>query len=172
MLRSESEWSTYKEPEGRFMLKYPNSWLLDGEFNFSSSNGLKFFIDNPHKSQLNEVLQVGIGHRDLSLSDSSMNLTTILRLDSVLFTEKFKNDFQNFSLLGEPNYNKYRIDGQNTLSFSFTFVKFNTPMRGQFVATDIDGSIFYVLHMADQDEYNITLPIIETIIQSIKIQNI
>jgi hypothetical protein len=168
----ESDWSTYKEPKGRFMLKYPNTWLLGEDFNVSNSNGLKFYIDGAHRSQLNELLQIGIGHRDASLSAPSMNLTTSLRLDSVLFTEKFKNDFQNFSLLREPNYNKYRLDGQDSLSFPFSFVKFNLPMKGLFVATDFEGSIFYILYMADQKDYSITLPIIEKIIRSINIQNI
>lgn len=47
----ESDWSTYKEPEGRFMLKYPNTWLLGEDFNISNSNGLKFYIDGEHRLQ-------------------------------------------------------------------------------------------------------------------------
>lgn len=166
----EPNWSTYKEPGGRFMLIYPSTWILGGDFNISASEGLKFYIDGQHKSQLNEILQVGIGHRDLSLSVPSMNLTTILKLDSVLFTEKFKNDLQNFSALGEPVYTKYIIGGQKSFSFPFSFTRSNTPMKGLFVATDREGSIFYVLYTADQNLFSKTLPTVEKIIRSVKIQ--
>ena len=167
-----SDWATYKDVEGRFTLKYPNTWLLDAAFNITSSNGLKFYIDGSHKSQSNEVLQVGVGQRDESLSASSMNLSTSLRLDSVLFTEKFKNDLQNFSMLQEPDFIKYKIDGKKSFSFSFSFIKLNTPMKGLFVATDSNGSIFYILYTTDQEEYSKTLPAVEKIILSLKAPNV
>ena len=33
-------------------------------------------------------------------------------------------------------------------------------MKGLFVATDANGSIFYILYTADQEEYSKTLPIV------------
>lgn len=166
-----SDWAKYKDVEGRFTLKYPNTWLLDADFNITSSNGLKFYIDSSHKSQSNEVLQVGVGYRDESLSSSSMNLSTSLKLDSVLFTEKFKNELDNFSMLQEPDFIKYKVDGKKSFSFSFSFLKLNTPMKGLFVATDSNGSIFYILYTTDQEEYSTTLPAVETIILTLKTPN-
>jgi len=71
---------------------------------------------------------------------------------------EFKDDFQNFLFLEVSDYTKYRIDEQRSFFFPFSFVKFNTPMRDLFVATDTDGPIFFILYMVDQEEYSKTLP--------------
>ena len=166
------DWYDYGEPEGRFALKYPSSWLLGQEFDIMNPEGLKFYLDPQDKSRLDEIMQVGIGHRDPSLSTSLMKNVTKLRLDAALFINKFKDDYKNFLLLKYPDFNYYSIDGHRSFFFEFSFVKFNLDKKGLFVATDINNSIFYLLFIADQKGYDTLLPVMENIITSIKIKNI
>jgi hypothetical protein len=114
-------------------------------------------------------MQVGIGHRNEELVASGMNLNTTLRLDSVLFIKKFKDELQNFSVLGEPNFNKYNINGHPSLYFEFSYVKSLVPKRGFFIASDINNSIFYILFEPDQSNFIKTLPIAKEIISSVKL---
>lgn len=101
-----------------------------------------------------------------------MKNITKLKLDSVLFINKFKGDFQNFLLERYLDFDKYRIDGHRTFYFEFSFVKSNVEKKGMFVATDIRNSIFYVLFMPDQTDFGTLLPVAENMIASVKINNI
>jgi hypothetical protein len=85
----DQSWLNYVEPEKKFELKYPNTWLIGNSFNQTSEDGLKFYTDNQSRYQSNEIMQVGIGQRNSELVAPGMNLNTTLRLDSVLFTQKF-----------------------------------------------------------------------------------
>ena len=165
-------WSTYVEPEGKFELKYPSTWLTGGSFNETNQDGVKFYTDSQNKYQSNEIMQVGIGHRDEELVAPGMNLNTTLRLDSVLFIKKFKDELQNFSVSGEPNINKYTISGHPSLYFEFSYVKSQVTKRGFFIATDINNSIFYVLFVPDQKSFIKMLPIAKEVITSVRLQNI
>jgi|SoiMethySBSTD1v2_1073268.scaffolds.fasta_scaffold736366_1 hypothetical protein len=162
-------WSIYPEKEGKFELKYPSSWITGDTFNESNEDGLKFYTDIQNKYQTNEIMQVGIGHRDAELVAPGMNLNTTLRLDSVLFIKKFKDELQNFSVLGEPNFNKYNINGHPSLYFEFSYVKSLVPKKGFFIASDINNSIFYILFEPDQSDFIKTLPIANEIISSVKL---
>lgn len=164
--------SSYIDPEGRFEFKYPSKWIPENNFDVNSSSGLKFYPDALHRSQLNEIMHIGIGHRDESLSTPSMNFTTILRLDSALFVEKFTNDLQNFSLLKQPDFSKYEISGYPSLYFEFSFIKSTVPKKGLFVATEVNGSIFYILFSMDQHEFKNVFPVIGKIISSVKLKTI
>jgi hypothetical protein len=163
-------WSHYTEPENRFKLKYPASWQLGEEFDIMNPEGIKFYVTAQDKLMSNEIMQVGIGHRDLSLSTSSMKNITKLRLDSALYMNKFKGDLQNFSLQNYPDFDKYRLDGHRSFSFEFTFLKSNIEKKGVFVATDIGNSIFYVLFTTDLNQYDKMLPVIENVVASTQIE--
>jgi len=162
-------WSIYPEKEGKFELKYPSSWITGDSFNESNEDGLKFYTNLQNKHLSNEIMQVGIGHRDAELVAPGMNLNTTLRLDSVLFMKKFRDELQNFSVLGEPNFNKYNINGHPSLYFEFSYVKSLVPKKGFFVASDINNSIFYILFEPDQSSFIKTLPIANQIISSVKL---
>jgi hypothetical protein len=165
-------WSTYVEPEGKFELKYPSTWLTGDSFNETGQDGLKFYTDSQNKYQSNEIMQVGIGHRNEELVAAGMNLNTTLRLDSVLYIKKFKDELQNFSILGEPNFNKYNIGGHPSLYFEFSYVKSQVNKMGFFIASDINNSIFYVLFVPDQKSFIKMLPIAKEVISSVRLQNI
>ena len=162
-------WSIYPEKEGKFELKYPSSWITGDSFNESNEDGLKFYTNLQNKHLSNEIMQVGIGHRDAELVAPGMNLNTTLRLDSVLFMKKFKDELQNFSVLGEPNFNKYNINGHPSLYFEFSYVKSLVPKKGFFIASDINNSIFYILFEPDQSNFIKTLPIANQMISSVKL---
>ena len=165
-------WSSYIEPEGKFELKYPGTWLTGESFNETSEGGLKFYASSEEKNQSNDIMQIGIGHRNPELVAPGMNLNTTLKLDSVLFMRKFKDDFQNFSLLMDPDFNKYTIDGHKAFSFEFSFAKNDLLRKGLFVATDINNSIFYVLFTPDKKGFDLLLQIMKNVISSVKIKNI
>lgn len=165
-------WSEYVEQEGRFVLKYPNTWLLGEKFEIMNPEGLKFYLNGQEKLKSNEIMQIGIGHRDPSLSGLSIKNITKLRLDSALFINKFKGDFQNFSLQKNADFDKYRIDGHRTFYFEFSFIKSNVEKKAMFVATDIRNSIFYILFMPDQTDFGTLLPVAESLIASVQINNI
>ena len=162
-------WSIYSEEEGKFVLKYPSSWITGDSFNESNEDGLKFYTDIQNKNQSNEIMQIGIGHRDAELVAPGMNLNTTLRLDSVLFIKKFKDELQNFSVLGDPNFNKYNVNGHPSLYFEFSYLKSLVPKKGFFIASDINNSIFYILFEPDQKNFIKTLPIANQIISSVKL---
>ena len=162
-------WSIYPEKEGKFELKYPSSWITGDSFNESNEDGLKFYTNLQNKYQSNEIMQVGIGHRDAELVAPGMNLNTTLRLDSVLFMKKFKDELQNFSVLGDPIFNKYDINGHPSLYFEFSYLKSLVPKKGFFIATDINNSIFYILFEPDQSDFIKTLPIANQMISSVKL---
>jgi hypothetical protein len=162
-------WSSYTEHEGKFELKYPSTWITGDSYNESNEDGLKLYPGIQNKYQSNEIMQVGIGHRNEELVAPGMNLNTTLRLDSVLFIKKFKDELQNFSVLGEPNFNKYNINGHSSLYFDFSYVKSLVPKRGFFIASDINNSIFYILFEPDQSNFIKTLPIAKEIISSVKL---
>lgn len=163
-------WSDYTEPENRFTFKYPASWQLGEEFDIMNPEGIKFYVTAQDKLNSDEIMQVGIGHRDLSLSTSSMKNITKLRLDSALFMNKFKGDLQNFSLQNYPDFDKYRLDGHRSFFFEFSFLKSNIEKKGIFVATDMNNSIFYVLFTPDLNQYEKMLPVIENVIASTQIK--
>lgn len=171
-LAKDQVWSTYVDPEGKFELKYPSTWLTGDSFNETSEDGLKFYTDKKNQYQSNEIMQVGIGHRNEELVAPGMNLNTTLRLDSVLFIKKFKDELQNFSILGQPNFNKYNISGHPSLYFEFTYVKSQVAKRGLFIASDINNSIFYVLFVPDQKSFIKTLPIAKDVISSVRLNNL
>lgn len=165
----DQSWSIYSEEEGNFVLKYPSSWITGDSFNESNEDGLKFYTDLQNKNQSNEIMQVGIGHRDAELVAPGMNLNTTLRLDSVLFIKKFKDELQNFSVLGDPIFNKYNLNGHPSLYFEFSYLKSLVPKKGFFIATDINNSIFYILFEPDQSNFIKTLPIANQMISSVKL---
>ena len=162
-------WSIYPEHEGKFELKYPSTWITGDSYNESDEDGLKFYPDIQNKYQSNEIMQVGIGHRNAELVAPGMNLNTTLRLDSVLFIKKFNDELQNFSVLGQPNFDKYNINGHPSFYFEFSYVKSLVPKRGFFIASDINNSIFYILFEPDQSNFIKTLPIANEIISSVKL---
>ena len=165
-------WSTYVEPEGKFQLKYPSTWLKGDSFNETSENGLKFYTDRLNKNRSNEIMEVGVGHRNAELVAPGMNLNTTLKLDSVLYIKKFKDEFQNFSVLGEPSFNKYNLTGHPALYFEFTYVKSQVAKRGFFIASDVNNSIFYVLFVPNQKDFIEMLPIAKEVISSVRLKNI
>ena len=165
-------WLTYMEPEKKFELKYPSTWLIGNSFNQTSEDGLKFYTDNASRYQSNEIMQVGIGQRNSELVAPGMNLNTTLKLDSVLFTQKFKDELQNFSASGKPIFNKYNLSGHPSLYFEFSYTKSHVTKKGFFIATDINNSIFYVLFTPDEKNFVKMFPIGMEIISSMRIHNI
>ena len=165
-------WSTYMEPEGKFQLKYPSTWITGDSFNETSEGGLQFYSDSHNKCQSSKIIEVGVGHRNEELVAPGMNLNTTLRLDSVLFIKKFKNELQNFSVLGQPNFNKYNLSGHPSLYFEFTYLESQVAKRGFFIASDINNSIYYVLFVPDEKSFNKMLPIGKEIVSSIRLRNI
>jgi hypothetical protein len=165
-------WLNYVEPENKFELDYPSTWLVGNSLNQTSEDGLKFFTDNQSRYQSNEIMQVGIGQRNSELVAPGMNLNTTLRLDSVLFTQKFKDELQNFSLSGKPIFNKYNLGGHPSLYFEFSYIKSMVTKKGFFIATDINNSIFYILFTPDQKSFSKMFPIGREIISSVRIHNL
>lgn len=165
-------WLNYVEPEEKFELKYPSTWLIGNSFNETSEDGLKFYTDNQSRYQSNEIMQVGIGQRNSELVAPGMNLNTTLRLDSVLFTQKFRDELQNFSVSGKTIFNKYNLSGHPSLYFEFSYIKSQVPKKGFFIATDINNSIFYVLFISDQKSFSKMFPIGMKIISSVRIHKL
>ena len=165
-------WLNYVEPEKKFELKYPSTWLIGNSFNQTSEDGLKFYTDNASRYQSNEIMQVGIGQRNSELVAPGMNLNTTLRLDSVLFTQKFNHELQNFSVSGKTIFNKYNLSGHPSLYFEFSYIKSQVTKKGFFIATDINNSIFYVLFTPDQKSFSQMFPIGMEIIFSVRIHNL
>ena len=165
-------WLNYVEPEKKFELKYPSTWLIGNSFNQTSEDGLKFYTDNQSRFQSNEIMQVGIGQRNSELVAPGMNLNTTLRLDSVLFTQKFNHELQNFSVSGKTIFNKYNLSGHPSLYFEFSYIKSQVTKKGFFIATDINNSIFYILFTPDQKSFSKMFPIGMEIIFSVRIHNL
>src|SRR4029078_12929829 len=165
-------WLNYMEPGKKFELKYPSTWLIGNSFNQTSEDGLKFYTDNQSRYQSSEIMQVGIGQRNNELVAPGMNLNTTLRLDSVLFTQKFRDELQNFSVSGKTIFNKYNLSGHPSLYFEFSYIKSQVTKKGFFIATDINNSIFYVLFTPDQKSFSKMFPVGMEIISSVRIHNL
>ena len=69
-----------------------------------------------------------------------------------------------FHILSKPNYTKFKIDNNPAISYTFDY--------GIYVESIISSTIFHIGNAApDEMQYDLYLPIVEKVINSVKVLN-
>jgi len=72
-----------------------------------------------------------------------------------------------FHILVSPNYTKYTIDNNPAVSYTFGY-DLSGKMKELYIGTRINNTVFHIGYAAPLDEFDLFLPTVEKVLDSIK----
>jgi hypothetical protein len=162
-----SNWINYTDPEGKFMLQYPDDWNSLGR----EVKGTDLTLVAPG-GFFNGLLTVKFQQFPSFLTSALKNMNISEAFPE--FLTGFSTDFPDFKKIGEANYSKYTIDEQKAASqaFSSSFLAEEGYKHiGIVVWAVVDQQPISVVFGSNQSEFNKVIPTVNKIIHSIRITN-
>jgi hypothetical protein len=157
--------STFKDPQGKFYLQYPSDWTAKGKENRFSPADLMIIKPTPPG-----VIVTITPH-----NQSNPLLDLKVAVDEIVELAEISNAFPQFSLFQAPEFTKYKINGQPTGSFIYTWQNADPEldMATSSLTTKTKlGNLFSIDYSTTQDDFDKYLPNVEKIISSIKMDDI
>ena len=153
-------WSSYTDPNEIYNLQYPSNWDPSG----------------PNKPQDNRPLALRIQPTDIPSNMRTMIISVVPLTKNVNWTlETIKDISMNvnsqglptFHILASPNYTKYTIDNNPAVSYTFAY-DLSGKMKELYIGTRINNTVFHIGYAAPLDEFDLFLPTVEKVLDSIK----
>jgi hypothetical protein len=176
---------TYSDPQRKFTVDYPTELVPKAKANRFESAEVTFISYTQEVcSQTDSVnaslckmaklfckpflcgtaVIINIGDKsDLLQQDITTTFANLLELR--------KTYLDNFRLAEPINYTKYQIDSHPARYTIYTITQGNTPFAAMDLISDINGTSFLLSYMSPQATFDENLPLIEKMINSIKIIN-
>lgn len=153
-------WSSYTDPNEIYRLQFPSNWELSG----------------PNKPEDNRPLVLSIQSSDVPSNMRTMIISVVPLTKNVNWTlETIKDISMNvnsqglptFHVLSSPNYTKYTIDNNTAVSYTFAY-DLSGKMKELYVGTIINNTVFHIGYAAPLDQFDLFLPTVEKVLDSIK----
>ena len=153
-------WSSYTDPNEIYRLQFPSNWELSG----------------PNKPEDNRPLALSIQFSDVPSNMRTMIISVVPLTKNVNWTlETIKDISMNvnsqglptFHVLSSPNYTKYTIDNNPAVSYTFAY-DLSGKMKELYVGTIINNTVFHIGYAAPLDQFDLFLPTVEKVLDSIK----
>ena len=153
-------WSSYTDPGEIYHLQFPSNWDPSG----------------PNKPEDNRPLALSIQSTDVPSNMRTMIISVVLLTKNVNWTlETIKDISMNvnsqglptFHVLSSPNYTKYTIDDNPAVSYTFAY-DLSGKMKELYIGTRINNTVFHIGYAAPLDEFDLFLPTVEKVLDSIK----
>ena len=153
-------WSSYMDPSEIYHLQFPSNWDPSG----------------PNKPEDNRPLALSIQSTDVPSNMRTMIISVVLLTKNVNWTlETIKDISMNvnsqglptFHVLSSPNYTKYTIDDNPAVSYTFAY-DLSGKMKELYIGTRINNTVFHIGYAAPLDEFDLFLPTVEKVLDSIK----
>ena len=153
-------WSSYTDPNEIYRLQFPSNWDPSG----------------PNKPEDNRPLALSIQSTDVPSNMRTMIISVVpltKNVNSTLETIKDismnvnSQDLPTFHVLSSPNYTKYTIDNNPAVSYTFGY-DLSGKMKELYVGTIINNTVFHIGYAAPLDEFDLFLPTVEKVLDSIK----
>ena len=134
-------WSSYTDPNEIYRLQFPSNSHSDVPSNMRTM----IISVVPLTKNVNSTLE--------TIKDISMNVNS--------------QDLPTFHVLSSPNYTKYTIDNNPAVSYTFAY-DLSGKMKELYVGTIINNTVFHIGYAAPLDEFDLFLPTVEKVLDSIK----
>ena len=143
-----------------YHLQFPSNWYPSG----------------PNNPDDNRPLSLSIQSKDGPSNMRTMIISVVPLTKNVNWTlETIKDISMNvnsqglptFHVLSSPNYTKYTIDDNPAVSYTFAY-DLSGKMRELYVGTIINNTVFHIGYAAPLDEFDLFLPTVEKVLDSIK----
>ena len=153
-------WSSYTDPKKIYHLQFPSNWDPSG----------------PNNPENNSPLSLSIQSTDVPSNMRTMIISVVPLTKNVNWTlETIKDISMNvnsqglptFHVLSSPNYTKYTIDDNPAVSYTFAY-DLSGKMKELYVGARINSTVFHIGYAAPIDEYDLYLPTVEKVLDSIK----
>ena len=152
-------WSSYTDPNEIYRLQFPSNWDPSG----------------PNKPEDNRPLALSIQSTDVPSNMRTMIISVVPLTKNVNLTLETIKDISmkesqglpNFHVLSSPNYTKYTIDNNPAVSYTFAY-DLSGKMKELYIGTRINNTVFHIGYAAPLNEYDLFLPSVEKVLDSIK----
>jgi hypothetical protein len=152
-------WSSYTDPSEIYHLQFPSNWDPSG----------------PKKPEDNRPLALSIQSTDVPSNMRTMIISVVPLTKNVNLTLETIKDISmkesqglpNFHVLSSPNYTKYTIDNNPAVSYTFAY-DLSGKMKELYIGTRINNTVFHIGYAAPLNEYDLFLPSVEKVLDSIK----
>ncbi len=160
--------AVWEDPEGRFTIEYPSNWTAEGKGNRFEDIELRLWIPDIVNSSMLRLKTVidffNKGETSLfgnfSLNDLCNDTLNDLRQDRTEFD------------LEEPlNFTKYTIGGHEACSLLFTYRSSESDQIyvQHVIESLINGTEFFLAYHETPESYDLTLPLLNKIVNSIQV---
>lgn len=148
----------WEDPEGRFAIEYPSNWTTEGKTN--RSDAIELQLSSP--DTVNRIA--------INLFDKGE--TSLFRNSSLndLCHNSIKNlagGLAEFDIEEPLNFTKYTIGGHEACSLLFTLSSSHDVALG--IVSLINGTEFNLIYRTLPESYDQTLPLINKIVNSIRV---
>ena len=152
-------WSSYTDPNGIYHLQFPSNWDPLG----------------PNKPEDNRPLTLSIQSTDVPSNMRTMIISVVPLTKNVNLTLETIKDISikesqglpTFHVISSPNYTKYTIDNNPAVSYTFAY-DLSGKMKELYVGTIINNTVFHIGYAAPLDQFDLFLPAVEKVLDSIK----
>ena len=158
---AEKEWTTYEDPDGKFSLEYPTEWFVIPRQSMFDLYDIQIYDKNPI---LDDELTIAISYK-ADIDTEGKDVDKFIELFSQM---QMKNDPTH--RIVESDTSTYDIDGNEARGYIFEQKKLDdTLLGGLFIVSFPNDHLFSVNYAALQNTFEEHLPIVEKIIESIRI---
>jgi hypothetical protein len=144
---------TYKDPQDRFSISYPQGWDVKPLTNRFQPYVVQF-EDLADRGSVSVIISEAA---NLDARDYIVNLIPYLN-----------NTIRNFRVVEGVECSKYMMAGHNACSFIFSG-NITVELGNMGVVTQANGTLYQISYIAEPDPFEKNLPIVEKMIRSFKI---
>jgi hypothetical protein len=149
---------TYKDPQGRFSINYPQGWNVTAATNRFQG----------YQVQFQQIYGIGNSSAISLLIDKNVTSDARDYIVSVLIPF-LRNSFPYFTVGEDLECSKYMLGGHKACSFIYSVGIAEGQIGTMHVATQVNGTLYSIAFHSSPDAFEKNLPIVEKMINSFKI---